>query len=180
MLFMGKFRIESTRLRDWDYSSPAWYFVTICTGNRKCWLGEVTSSGMECSRLGEYVNQHWSEIPDHYTSVKLDEYVVMPNHLHGIIIIEGEHSFTPQPKRAQYRTLGLVPPRPGSLSAIVRSFKAGVTRGSSQGHRDFRWQPGFYDHIIRGNANLKAVRKYIRQNPENWMYDEFYPPRTKT
>ena len=174
-LFQGKYRVESARLRDWDYAAGGWYFVTICTALRKCWFGNIEPSGQQLSAIGIAAEEQWRAIPSHYKNIKLDAFSVMPNHVHGIIIIDGEHPHAPRPHLA-YRTLGLAPPAAGSLSAVVRSYKAGVTRWCrANGHSTFAWQSRFHDHIIRGNREVGAVREYIRQNPENWLRDEFHP-----
>ena len=175
-LFQGKYRMESARLRDWDYAAPGWYFVTVCTARRKCWFGDIGPSGPHLSAIGVAAERHWCAIPTHYTNIRLDAFVVMSNHIHGIIIIDGEHPYTPQPKDLPYRTPGLAPPAAGSLSAIVRSYKAGVTHWcKANGHSNFAWQARFYDRVIRGNREVGAVREYIRLNPENWLRDEFHP-----
>lgn len=87
-LYKNKYRIESSRLKKWDYSAPGHYFITICTKDRKCLFGNVTRGKMILSEMGKIAEQYWREIPDHFNHVKLDEFVVMPNHIHGIIIRE--------------------------------------------------------------------------------------------
>jgi putative transposase len=86
-LFRGKYRIESARLKSWDYSWSGWYFVTVVVHDRACLFGEVKNDGVLLSRLGQEVEASWEEIPARHRNVELDEYVVMPNHVHGIIIL---------------------------------------------------------------------------------------------
>ncbi len=86
-LFKGKYRVESTRLRGWDYSSPGRYFVTICTKDRKLFFGGVIHAVMELSEIGKIAHQYWTEIPGHFPMVVLDEFKIMPNHVHGIVVI---------------------------------------------------------------------------------------------
>jgi putative transposase len=86
-LFKGRYRVGSARLPSWDYTSSGFYFITICTLNRACFFGEVIKGEMQLSRLGEIGRRFWAEIPNHTRNADLDEYVVMPNHVHGIIII---------------------------------------------------------------------------------------------
>lgn len=86
-LFNNKYRIKSTRLKSWDYSSEGAYYVTICTRNRQCFFGEIENETMRFSTIGEIVNSCWNEIPMHYRNVSIDKYIIMPNHLHGILII---------------------------------------------------------------------------------------------
>lgn len=99
-------------------------------------------------------------IPKHYRHLRLDDFTVMPNHLHGIIVIEN------YPASSQSSP---------SLGTIVGCYKAGVTRWARQNtYLGFAWQPRFYDHIIQGDKSLAAIREYITANPENWFHDEFY------
>jgi len=86
--FQGKYRIRSARLQNWDYGWNAMYFVTICTQGRACFFGDVVGKKMELTRIGEIAERYWNEIPQHFPFVKLDQYVVMPNHVHGIIVID--------------------------------------------------------------------------------------------
>ncbi|MBU2445670.1 MAG: hypothetical protein KJ666_08870 [Bacteroidetes bacterium] len=86
-LFQNKYRIESTRLKHYDYSNPGWYYVTINTKNHKYYFGDVANEKMILNKLGQIVNEKWDEIPKHFTNIELDYYQIMPNHIHGIIII---------------------------------------------------------------------------------------------
>ena len=127
--------------------------------------------------MGEQVAQHWQSIPSHYRWVRLDEFVVMPNHLHGIVVIEGKHRFSPprQEDVDSFKAPISRRLRPASLGSIVGSFKAGFTAWCRRnGYMEFGWQPRYYDKIIRSNASLAAIREYIRENPLNWTEDEFY------
>jgi putative transposase len=176
-LFKGKYRVESTRLQGWDYATPGWYFVTICTNNRVCSLGEVVEGAVQLSQIGRIAQSELINIPTHYANVRVDSFVVMPNHIHAITVIEGAHQYTP----------GLRPPiddrvptekvKPGSLSTIVRSYKAGVVRLARQQGLVFGWQPGFHDHILRRNKSVNAVRDYLQENPANWDQDTENPRR---
>ncbi len=84
-LYRNKYRIDSTRLKGWDYSSPGYYFITICTKDRECFFGEIIKEKMYLSEIGEIAHRYWAEIPNHFNNVVLDEFVIMPNHVHGII-----------------------------------------------------------------------------------------------
>ena len=90
--FRNKYRIPSTRLQNWDYSSNGYYFITICTKERKHNFGEIVDYKMKLSRIGEIAYKYWFEIPNHFSFVELDEFVVMPNHVHGILIINNVFS----------------------------------------------------------------------------------------
>ena len=176
-LFQAKYRIESTRLQDWDYGSRGWYFVTICTHNKRPILGVVVDNEVRLSPAGLIADSQLRALHTHYKNVCVDEYIVMPNHVHAIFMIEGEHCFSPKAKAitvmASQRSF--TPPEAGSLSAIVRSYKAGVTLGCRELRiRQTIWQARFHDHLLRGDKVIGAVREYIRNNPANWLkYAEY-------
>lgn len=175
-LYKNKYRVESIRRPNWDYSAPGLYFVTICTHERKMYFGMVVSSEMNLSTVGKYAEEKWEEIPKHFKNVELDEFVVMPNHLHGIIKISG--SWTPKLGRNDVKkTLAQVSPKSGSLSHIIRCYKGGVTYWCKEQGIAFAWQARFHDRIIPGPKSLEAVRKYIRDNPANWEKDKENPER---
>jgi putative transposase len=178
-LFRGKYRIESTRLRRWDYDLPGWYFVTICVRDRKCVFGEITAGELQATPLGRVAAKHWIGIPSHYENVHLDAWVLMPNHLHGIVVLAGDHPYTPDPVPiGTYSgpTLREHIPVPGSLATVIRSYKAGVVRWARQnGYADFAWQQRFHDRIIRSEKMLNAIRDYIDRNPSNWLLDADHP-----
>jgi REP element-mobilizing transposase RayT len=175
-LYQNKYRVESPRLRGWDYRSPGWYFVTICTRDHLCILGNVARGQMQLSPSGEVAESELRNLPHHYVHVSIDHFIVMPNHIHAIVVIEGQHRHSTNPEtRTQAPSIGgllLMPPKAGSLSAIIRSYKAGVTRRCHEmGLKTFEWQSGFYDHIVRANTSLQAIRDYIEKNPANWPHD---------
>ena len=165
---------KANRLTDYDYSRSGYYFVTICTKDRGPWFGEIRDGEMALNQCGESARVRWLEIPTHFKSVQLDAYIVMPNHIHGIIIINGDdhddnnvrnrHACSlPQNKNRQYQ----------KLPVIIGSYKAAVAKSIHQimPDQDFRWQKSFYDHIIRNDASLNQVREYIMNNPLNWAND---------
>jgi len=173
-LFQAKYRIESTRLQDWDYRSRGWYFVTICTQRRRPILGQIVLNEVQLSQIGLIADSELRTPHDHYRNVHVDEHIVMPNHVHAIFMIDGEHYFSPDAKvtvPSRFRN-SFTSPRAGSLSAIVRSYKAGVTRRCRElGLQQDLWQPRFYNHLLRGDKFISAVREYIRNNPANWPKD---------
>jgi putative transposase len=129
-LFRNKYRVESARKPHWDYTLPGWYFVTICTQNRRSYFGRVVQEAMNLSVLGEYASQCWQEIPTHHVNVAIDEFIVMPNHVHGIIVISGPEKLPPMGKRNEIRripALAEIHPKAGSLGAVVGSFKSAVS-----------------------------------------------------
>jgi putative transposase len=184
-LFKNKYRIESTRLKGWDYRSAGYYFVTICTQNRVHYFGEVAKGDMRLSIVGEIAARFWTEIPSHHTQVELDEFVVMPNHVHGIIVIvdgvETLHA-TSLPATSLPATslrnqkMSDISPKAGSVGAIVRSYKSAVSRWAGEnGIASFEWQSRFYDHIIRDEISFKQIRQYIFDNPVKWESDHENP-----
>jgi REP element-mobilizing transposase RayT len=176
-LFRDKYRIESARKPGWDYSWLGWYFVTICTENKRCVFGKVSDDVVHLSPLGAYVASCWREIPGHYSKVEIDEFIVMPNHMHGIVVITGDNPVPELRRRgkvAPAKTLAEVRPKSGSLSNVVGSFKSAVSYWCGTQHPGFGWQARFHDRIIRGDKALQAMREYIRNNPANWLKDEFF------
>ena len=178
-LFRDKYRIETTRYRNWDYRTPGWYFVTICTKGHACVFGEIVNNRMTLSLPGQIAHEELCNLPQHYADIPLDHFVVMPNHVHLIVGIGGSHVYSVSPpaqiKPATARNQMLVPPQTGSLSAIIRSYKAGVTRRCRQMSGDFDWQAGFHEHIVRTTISLNAIREYIENNPANWAQDDQNP-----
>ena len=154
---------KSIRLRHHDYSSAGAYFITICVKDRVPILGCVTENGMRLSDIGHIADGRWREIPNRFRRATLDHFVVMPDHIHGIVVL-GEQTSTQQEHNGGLRNVA-----PHSISTIVQSFKANVTRGcKSTGANSFKWQRNYYEHIIHGDNELHQVRTYIQNNPAQW------------
>lgn len=170
--FKDKYRIQSTRLPGWDYTTTAWYFVTLCTANHRCTLGEILDAEMHLSPVGEIVAEEWQKTPHIRTNVILDEWIVMPNHLHSILIIEQIGRM-----RIDHSAASTQPQlKAGSLGAIIGQIKSVCTKRIwASGHTDFAWQPRFYDHIIRDENSLQRIRAYIINNPAQWEEDRHHP-----
>ena len=152
-------RRNSNRLRGWDYTSPGAYFVTICTHHRELLFDE--------QQFHLIANNAWQAIPqhDHAQHVRLDESVVMPDHLHGILILTSR----PQQRKSKKRNKSSL--QPGSVGAIVGNFKSSVTKqiNSWRGTPGSKvWLRGYHDRIIRDEKELNAIRQYIRNNPIRW------------
>jgi putative transposase len=172
--FKNKYRVESTRLPGWDYSQPGWYFVTICTRDRLCFFGDVVDGAMRLSPIGEIVAEEWRKTPQIRPNVELDEWIVMPNHVHGIIVITVTAVVVETPRRGVSTTMGGL--TAGSLGAIVGQIKSVCTKRIwAAGYTDFGWQSQFYDRIIRDELTLERVREYIRNNPLKWERDRNNP-----
>jgi REP element-mobilizing transposase RayT len=172
------------RYTERDYSLPGKYFVTICTGQMVKWFGDMINGEMHLSGIGHIASQMWYEIPVHFPFIDLDAFVVMPDHIHGIIVINryirtsivGALHATPLPppdaKFLKNETMLSISPKPGSLSVVVRSYKSAVTKNAHKFDNAFYWQPGFYDNIICTTGQLKRIRKYVLDNPQNWNDNE--------
>jgi REP element-mobilizing transposase RayT len=172
-LYKNKFKIESSRLKDWDYSTPWWYYITICTKDMKCCFGEIKNSRMILNKAGEIIDSEWKRTPVLRKMVELDYYVIMPDHFHGIIIINGEEDrdVVETHRDASLRMVK------NNLSDIMRGFKGSCTKQIHlTGNSYFKWQPRFYDHIIRNENDLHRIRTYIQNNPLKWEreLDEYY------
>lgn len=181
-LFKNKYRIESTRLPGYDYSSNGAYFITICTKNRIHHFGEIEDGNLIETFQAKIAKKCWLDLPNHYPQCVLDEFVIMPNHVHGIIIINNhnEHQISnietglkPISTRDVEKTTLIINKR-YSLSEMVRAFKTFSARKINKCQnavgRQF-WQLRFYDHIIREGDDIDDVRQYIINNPANWERD---------
>jgi putative transposase len=189
--YKGKYRIDSTRLPAWNYASNAGYFVTICTHGKKCFFGEVVQGEMHLSAIGVIAQKLWYEIPNNFSNSQIDSFCVMPNHIHGILIInqirEGD-AMNPrtQEEDAMNRVstsqrggvTGLFNPMlyKNSLSKIIRWYKGRCSFEINQIYEGFGWQERFHDNIIRDEFALEQIRQYIINNPINWEQDREHPP----
>jgi REP element-mobilizing transposase RayT len=132
----------------------------------------VVAGAVQLSRIGRIAESDLKCVGDHYPNVRVDSFVVMPNHVHAIIFIDGDHAYTPNPIRRAPVAQGFGSPAAGSLATIVRSYKAGVTRQCRElGLVNVVWQTSFHDHILRNDAAISAVREYMWNNPGNWAND---------
>jgi REP element-mobilizing transposase RayT len=166
-----------------DYSLPGKYFVTICTAGTKEWFGNLINGNMHLSKIGHIAYQLWYEIPVHFPFIGLDAFVVMPNHIHGIIVISQSvgtpivgalHATPLPPNDATHlvnKTMSSISPKSGSLSVVVRSYKSAVTKHALKFETNFSWQSGYYDTIICTTGQLSRIRKYISDNAQNWDFD---------
>lgn len=163
---------KSIRLREYDYARTGAYFVTICTQDRKCFLGTVGNETVELSPIGKIAHEFWLEIPEHFPNTKLDTFIIMPNHTHGIICIDdcgdwdkGGGGETPPLRRP---TLGqIVAYYKYQTSKIINQMRN--TAGMSV------WQRNYHEHIIRNEKELNQIREYIINNPVRWELDKENP-----
>ena len=168
---------RSIRLRGYDYAQPGAYFVTICTHGRECLFGEIVNGEMRLNLYGRIVEECWQTIPHHFDGVKLDEFVVMPNHVHGILnIVEQRRGTACRAPTTGTEQFGQ--PRPHSLPTIIRSFKSAATQRVNQSRGTpgtTVWQRNYYEHVVRGDADLDRIRVYILDNPAKWHEDPNNP-----
>jgi putative transposase len=168
---------KSIRLKEYDYSQPDEYFVTICTYNHECLLGEIVNEEMRLSQMGIIAQQCLMEIPSHFPNVELDEFIVMPNHIHGIIVITERRDLINQIPTTKDNFPLMKNPKQ-TLGKIIRNYKARVTKTvHDAGLLNFRWQSKYYDHIIRNEKELQNVREYILNNPIKWFFDDENPAK---
>ncbi len=174
-------RRRSIRLKGYDYAQPGAYFVTICTHGRAMLFGRVVDGEMALNAYGEIVREEWFRTAQvrPYMELFPDEFVIMPNHIHGIVWIVdvgARRRRSPPPEK-------LCRPVPGSLPTIVRAFKSAVTRriNALRGTPGAPvWQRNYYEHIIRTEPALDAIRRYIAANPLRWHLDRYNPTATGT
>jgi putative transposase len=173
---------HSIRLKGYDYSQAGAYFVTICTQDRICLFGEVLDGEMRLNVLGEIVHRTWNDLPNHVVRIVLDEFVVMPNHIHGIIMIGDQSAVGAGSVGAGSVGAGSEPAptttKRHGLPEIIRQFKTFSARRINE-HRGTAgtpvWQRNYYEHIIRDEASLNRIRDYIVNNPMQWALDRENP-----
>lgn len=184
-LFKNKYRIESARLHGWDYRWTGSYFITICAGKRQHFFGNVENGEMQLNDMGKMAWDFWMAIPCHFPFITLDAFVVMPNHIHGILILNNReetlHSNvssdcsisdlnqknvilgnqTLHSNVSTDRKMSEISPKEGSISTVLRSYKSAVTKENHKIHADFEWQERFHDHIIRDQESFDKIQNYI-------------------
>jgi putative transposase len=189
--FQNKYRIPSARLQNWDYGAMGSYFITICTKNRKHFFGEIVSiptmngeyeNEMQLNAIGKKVEEEWLKTigirPD--MNLELGNFVVMPNHFHGILIIgigrDAMHRVstdTDTDTDTEYKNQ--FGPQSKNLGSIMRGFKSAVTTFAKiESNTEFGWQARFHDHVIRNSAEFERIQNYIANNVKNWKEDKFY------
>ncbi|MFA5368229.1 MAG: transposase [Dehalococcoidia bacterium] len=167
-------RRRSVRLKEYDYSRPGAYFVTICTKNRECLMGRIVSGEMKLSEIGLIAVDAWEWLAVQYPYVELDISILMPNHLHGIIMITNVgaiHELPLPPNNPMRRRIMLIPKIIGYAKMNTAKFinQSRNTPGTRV------WQRNYYEHVIRNEADLAEVREYILNNPARWDEDDYNP-----
>ena len=201
--FQNKYRIASARDQWWDYGWNGAYYITICTQNREHFFGEIVDKKMNLSETGVIADIFWNTICQHHKFVELGDFVVMPNHIHGILIlnkpdggnengvdggggdvaVETGHALSlrrqqqKQQPSPQTQTIGqnrFQNIGKNTVSSIIGSYKSAVTKHANRLGFPNGWQTRFYDHIIRDDAEYQRISNYINDNPANWKEDKFY------
>ena len=188
----ASYRIASNRLKEYDYTTPWWYFVTICTKDNKHHFGKIENHKMNLSNIGNIIQEEWLKTEEVRDFVDLDGYIIMPNHFHGIIIInpvettgsvvlgndaENKNILPKEKMLTQKMTQRVISTtlQPNSLGSIIGQFKSVCTkRIRTKEKENFAWQSNYYDHIIRDQKDLDRIRKYIQQNILKWELDRYY------
>ena len=182
---------RSIRLKGYDYAQEGVYFVTVCTQNRACLFGAVADGEMQLNNAGQIAKAAWDDMPARFPSVRLDAFIVMPNHVHGIIMV-GPQFIAPQKTPPTIVGAQFIVPSDGfdgtnqgvmnyapTLGDMVRAYKAASTRLIRQaGTPDFAWQRNYYEYVIRDEESLNRIRQYILDNPARWEFDLENPAAT--
>ncbi len=173
-LYKNNYRTSSHRLKGRDYSYPGWYFITICTNEHKNLFGKINNAKMQLSSLGEIVKTEWEKTIDIRREIELDEYIIMPNHLHFLVGIDFIH----YSKKTDYVKNIAGNYKPKSISTLISGFKSSVAskiRKVLDMDKDYKvWQRNYYDHVVRSFESLEKIRSYIRNNPVSWEEDRYH------
>ena len=209
--FQNKYRISSARLQNWDYGENGAYFITICVKNMVCYFGNVETRliasvqdddnaiwEMELNELGKIAYRNWENIPNQFPYVELGSFVIMPNHMHGILIINKmklpsdtvETRLIASNNDAETRLIASVqsqnenkkggfagdknPMLNENISRIIRWYKGRCSFEMRKIHADFEWLSRFHDHIIRNSKSFETIQTYIENNPSKWGEDKFH------
>ena len=185
---------QSIRLRDYDYSQNGAYFVTICCQNKACLFGEIVNGEIRLNDAGKMVEKWWWELANKFPAIELDEFIIMPNHFHGIVVIVGaDLRVCPDPPRQNTDELEKQGEHVGSplqqptLGEIVQWFKTMTTNEYIRGVKEKNWEPfykrlwqrNYYEHIIRNAESLNSTRLYIQTNPAQWDADSENPTNVR-
>ena len=189
--FRNRYRVRSARLQTWDYGRPGAYFITICTYQQTHYFGEIESGHMQLSAIGILADVFWHEIKGHNKNVELDVFAVMPNHVHGILLLNqndggdcGDRrdkaclvSTKPTITTETTKTIGqhrFQNQGKTTVSSIIGGYKSAVSKHAHRLGYEFKWQSRFHDHIIRNHESYCRIEEYVVANAKNWVNDKFY------
>jgi len=174
--YQNKYRVSSPRLAGWDYGSHGLYFVTICTKDRIHYFGKIEETkgvymlrdasvaSLQMTDIGKIALDNWLKIPHYHSYVELDDFVIMPDHIHGIIFIN-------KPNKISWEANKFGAQR-NSLASIMRGYKSAVTKYANDNNIAFACQPRYYDRVIRNEKEYENIRGYIYDNPDNWLLNK--------
>ena len=169
--YRSKYRISSPRLANWDYGPHGLYFVTICTKDRVRYFGEIEMeneaqgiASLHSSEIGKIAFDNWLQIPQYHPYVEIDEFVIMPDHIHGILFIN-------KPDKIVWESNKFGTQR-NNLASIIRGYKASVKKYSTLNGIEFSWQPRYYDRVIREEKEYVNIKDYIFNNPIQWSLNQ--------
>lgn len=170
-LYQDKYRIAGTRLPGYDYGQSGAYFITICTQGRQPYFGNIAvpngdwaGACLQPTELGEVAAECWTTIPELADFVRLDTFVLMPDHLHGVLLFDKQEADKLVPLSYENR----FGPQSRNLASVLRGFKSAVTTHARKHWLDFQWQTRFHDRIVRSDQELEKIRTYILTNPSRW------------
>jgi len=199
--FADRYKIESSKLNNWDYSTPGKYFITICAHNNANFFGKIENNKIRLKEIGLVAKSNWLEITRHFNNIKLDEFVVMPNHVHGIIEVT-KPCDNPKTQRVNVKTSrvhvetryiaslhddskhNIIPNQINFkkinnksnqlIPKIIRTYKASVQRYATQNKILFGWQSRYFDEVIFDDKRYHQIKNYIKNNPDNWVKDKLF------
>jgi len=174
---------RSIRLKGFNYATPGAFFVTVCTQERQCLFGEISAGKIRLSDQGRMLHDAWDELPTRFPFIELDQFVVMPNHVHGIIVLTNSTSGRSTADGSSQGDHKDRPDGTGTLGRVVQAFKSTTTHEYILGVRQHGWLPfpgklwqrNYYERVIRNEEELQRVREYISNNPLTWETDEENP-----
>jgi len=181
--FTERYKIKSSKLNNWDYSNPGKYFITICAYKKNNFFGKIKDpptggNKIKLKEMGLIAKSNWLEITRHFDNIKLDEFVVMPNHVHGIIEITkpcDSHVETRYIASLQNKNFNNLCNKSNQLiPKIIRTYKASVQRYATQNKIFFGWQPRYFDEVIFDDKRYLQIKNYIKNNPDNWVKDKLF------
>ncbi len=171
--YQNKYRVSSARLPGWDYGSHGLYFVTICTKDRFPYFGEIENknnpetqsiASLQKTQIGEIAHDNWENITTYHPYVELDDFVIMPDHLHGILFINKPEKIT-----WEHNKFGA---QRNNLASVIRGYKSSVQSYATTNNIEFSWQPRYYDRVIRSEKEYFNIVNYIRDNPDQWYLNK--------
>ncbi|MFA5881379.1 MAG: transposase [Eubacteriales bacterium] len=171
---------RSIRLKGYDYSKAGYYFITICTKNRETLFGSIENGEMKLNEYGDIVREEWMKSSEIRREIELDYFIIMPDHIHGIVIINetksgvGAHGHAPLHSHITSQNIKPLHRKPKSISSFVAGFKSIVTKRINilrNCPQMSVWQRGYYEHIVRSEKDLKRIKTYIIENLNKWLDD---------